>query len=56
MKKEQGAGAKEVRLVDEKGTMTVEGLKLFMDKTLTEPQREVLREQALRQEVFGVQD
>ncbi len=43
----------EIKLVETNGTLTVEGTKIFLDSTLTAAQREALRVQALRQEVYG---
>lgn len=43
----------EVQLVNLDGTLTDDGLRLGLDKKLSSAQREAMREQRLRQEVFG---
>lgn len=44
---------REIKLVENDGTLTDEGIKIHLDPTLTPAQREALRAQALRQEVYG---
>ena len=45
----------EVILVNKDGTLTDEGMKIFLEGKLSPAQREALKEQALRQEVYGTQ-